>query len=242
MVSSINSVRVWTQQIALKAFNEALSEKDSGTSSSSLGSLADMLYASSDHDDEDDTALSSLITRLQQQAMTGGAEAADEIGGSVEDISSDAFMKALQQKIDALATSPDTKAMAEAMQAALEAGTLIVTDVVAGEQISGRDVSDKKDSTDKTASSDRPSFADKTTAAEETETSQDITAVETSDWSAYLRDHLKRDPYGKYVRSDNGSHIDKVSGASSYFGMIGDTYYYLSWTTPKPAPDVTIQI
>jgi hypothetical protein len=230
MVSSINSVRIWTQQAALKAFNEASIEKDNAASGSSLGSLADMLYAGdSQDDDEDDTALSSLITRLQQQAMNGGVAPTEEVDGSVEDISSDAFMKALQQKIDALAESPDTKAMAEAMQTALEAGTLTVTDIVAGERITGRDLSEKDA---------RPGTA----AAADAEPSGDITPVETSDWSTYLREHLQRDPYGKYVRNEDTSHIDRVSGASSYFGMVGDTYYYLSWTAPKTAPDVTIQI
>lgn len=211
MVSSINSVRVWTQQAALKAFNEASNDKGQGAASSPLGSLAGMLYSSERHDEEDDTALSSLITRLQQQAMTGGSEAAEEPSGSVEDISSDAFMTVLQQKIDALAASPDTKAMAEAMQAALEAGTLTVTDVVAGEQITGRDLSEKSTGSGKTASTDANAPVGNTSAVDDA----DITPVETSDWSTYLRDHLKRDPYGKYIRNDDTSHIDKVSGASS---------------------------
>jgi hypothetical protein len=246
MVSSINSVRVWTQQIALKAFNEASSEKDKTTSGSSLGSLADILYADSGQDEEDDTALSSLITRLQQQAMTGGTSATEEPDGSVEDISSDAFMQALQQKIDALAASPETKAMAEGMQAALEAGTLVVTDVVAGEQITGRDLSPKKDDTDKAVSTNenasKAASPEEGAVSDNTAPSEDVTTVETADWSTYLREHLKRDPYGKYVRNDDSSHIDKVSGANSYFGMIGETYYYLSWTAPKAIPDVTIQI
>jgi hypothetical protein len=236
MVSSINSVRVWTQQVALKAFNEASNEKGSGASGSPLGSLADMLYAGSVQDEEDDTALSSLISRLQQQAMTGGTQAAEEVDGSVDDIASDAFMKVLQQKIDALAASPDTKAMAEAMQTALAAGTLTVTDTVAGTQITGRDLSDKNDRPDKTPSADKLNSAEKGDISDEAEPSEDITVVETSDWSTYLREHLKRDPYGKYVRNDDSSHVDKVSGASSYFGMIGETYYYLSWTAPKAGP------
>jgi hypothetical protein len=118
----------------------------------------------------------------------------------------------------------------------------VVADVVAGEQITGRDLSEKKDSTDRTATPDKASSADKNTTSAEADTSEEITTVETSDWSTYLREHLKRDPYGKYVRNDDGSHIDKVSGASSYFGMIGETYYYLSWTAPKATPDVTTQI
>jgi hypothetical protein len=227
MVSSISSVRTWTQQVALKAFNEATVERTGSASGGARGSLADML-SSSTRDDGEDTALSRLIASLQQQAMTGGATDPAEDDGSVEDISSDAFMKAVQQKIDALKASPDTRAMAAAMQAALEAGTLVITDVVAGEQIVGRDLSGKEKSAD-------------TTAASGQDPSRNIKPVDTSDWSTFLKEHLQRDSYGKYVRNDDSSHKDKVSGASSYFGMIGDTYYYLSWTKPKQA-EVAIQI
>jgi hypothetical protein len=228
MVSSISSVRVWTQQVALKAFNEAAAERTGGAHSGSPGSLADA-FSGSTGDDGEDTALSRLIASLQQQAMTGGATAPVHDDGSVEDISSDAFMKALQQRIDALKASPDTKAMADTMQAALEAGALTITDVVAGEQFVGRDLSPKENPADKTATSER-------------DPSRDIRSVDTSDWSTFLKEHLQRDPYGKYVRNDDSSHKDKVSGASSYFGMIGDTYYYLSWTQPKQAAKVEIQI
>ncbi len=224
MVSSINSVRVWTQQAALKAFNEAANERSSSASGSG-GSLVDQLYSGLADDGDDDMALSSLISRLRQQAMTGGATDQRPEDGSVDDISSNAFMKALQQKIDALAASPDTKAMADTMQAALEAGTLTVTDVVAGSRIVGRDLAEKKDASGK----DAASKGDQTGGIE---------TIETSDWSAFLKEHLQRDPYGKYVRNDDTSHKDKISGASSYFGMIGDTYYYISWTSPtKPAAE-----
>jgi hypothetical protein len=225
MVSSINSVRVWTQQVALKAFNEAAAERG-GDASGPAGSLADRLGARLPGDGED-SDLSALIAMLRQQAMTGGAKPAEDEAqdGAVDDISSDAFMKALQRKIETLAANPDTKAMAELMQKALAAGTLTITDAEGGKQIVGRDVTDGKEGSDKPGTPNP---------------SPTVTTIETSDWSDYLKDHLKRDTSGKYERNEDSSHIDKVSGASSYFGMIGDTYYYLSWIDPKDA--MTIQI
>lgn len=221
MVSSINSVRIWTQQTALKAFNETSSDSGKDISRSSVASLADMLYADVGGADEDeDTDLSNLIASLQQQAMTGGAGTEVVDDGAVDDIASNAFMKALQQKIEGLAASGDTKVMAEAMLAALSDGRLTVTDAEAGERIVGRDVTAKADAAGTASTADTP------------ETSE-IASVTISDWSTYLRDHLLRDPYGKYVRNDDSSHRDKLTGASSYFGMIGETYYYLSWTSEK---------
>jgi hypothetical protein len=169
-------------------------------------SLADYFYSQDNDDGEDDSKLSALIASLQQQAMTGGATETDtEDDGSIDDMSSKAFMKAVQDKIDALKASPDTAAMATTMQEALDAGTLTITDVVAGQQITGWNVSDGGTAT----------------------TPSD---TEVTDWSSYLKQHLMRDETGRYVRNDDFSHQDKTTGASSYFGMIGETYYYLSWT------------
>jgi hypothetical protein len=202
-------MRLWSQQAALKAFKEVdQSPTDSGASSSDTSSmsLADYFYSQDNDDGEDDSKLSALIASLQQQAMTGGATETDtEDDGSIDDMSSKAFMKAVQDKIDALKASPDTAAMATTMQEALDAGTLTITDVVAGQQITGWNVSDGGTAT-------TPSDTDFT------------------DWSSYLKQHLMRDETGRYVRNDDFSHQDKTTGASSYFGMIGETYYYLSWT------------
>jgi hypothetical protein len=209
MVSSIDSMRLWSQQAALKAFKEVDqgTTSNSSTSDGSSMSLADYFYSQDNADDDgEDSKLSALIASLQQQAMTGGATETDtEDDGSVDDMSSKAFMKAVQDKIDALKNSPDTAAMAETMQEALDSGNLTITDVVAGQQITGWNVADDGTPT--------------------TPTDTDI-----SDWSSYLKQHLLRDDNGRYVRNGDSSHQDKTTGASSYFGMIGETYYYLSWT------------
>lgn len=204
MVSEITTVRLWSQQTALKAFKEVSDENaSSGTSSGS--SLADILYSDgSDDEADDDTSLSRLIASLQQQAMAGDVPAEENSDGAVEDIESRAFMKALAAKLEELKAGSGTGAMAEAMQEALEAGTLTVTDAVAGEAISAWSPEDADG-----AAGER-------------------TAVATTDWTSFLKQHLAREG-GLYVRNADSSHQDRLTGENAYFGMIGDTYYYLSW-------------
>ncbi|MDY6963495.1 MAG: hypothetical protein SV862_16555, partial [Pseudomonadota bacterium] len=124
MVSEITTVRLWSQQTALRVFKEVSEETASQSSSQSSGtaqsSLADLLFSGSNSDEaeDDDTSLSRLIASLQQQAMTGAAaEEADDAAsdGAVEDIESKAFMKALVAKLEELKAASGTSAMAEAM-------------------------------------------------------------------------------------------------------------------------------
>lgn len=222
MVSSIHSVRIWSSQAALNAFKDVSENKTAGSpaSGTSSSSLADMLFSSSSggEDDYEDEKLSALIASLQRTVNgTIPDDTADD--GSVGDMSSKAFMKALREKLSALEASPDTKAMAEAMQKALDAGTLKLTDAVAGDQITAWDITDGK------------------------QTSAGVTTVDKSDWTQFLKDRLTRDDSGKFVRNADGSYIEKATGASSYFGMVGEAYYYISWTTPaattKPAAGTT---
>ncbi|MEN3146638.1 hypothetical protein ABCW43_04945 [Neorhizobium sp. IRAMC:178] len=215
MVSSINSIRIWSSQTALNAFKDVSENRTPGNSASgsSSSSLADMLFSSGGGDDYEDDKIAALIASLQQ-TLNGNAPDADD-DGSVGDMSSKAFMKALQEKLDALKASPASKAMAEAMQKALEAGTLKMTDAVAGDQITAWDITDGK------------------------QTSAGVTSVDKSDWTQFLKDRLTRDESGKFVRNADGSYIEKATGASSYFGMVGEAYYYISWAasaaTTKPA-------
>lgn len=208
MISSISSSQVWPQQVMLKAFSDTSGNPDDQTPGSSIASLSRLFFSEATDEGDDygyENELSSQFGSLSRTA-TGGREDPDA-DGAVGDISSDAFMKALQQKLDTLKANDDTSPMAETMQSALAAGRLMVTDVVAGQQIVARDA----DSGDTV--------------------SGEITTVATSEWSSFLRDTLLRGPYGRYMRNDDSSHIDKTSGASSYFGMIGETNYYLSWTS-----------
>ena len=157
--------------------------------------------------DFEDTKLAALIASLQKAA--NGVTDDTEDDGSVDDMSSKAFMKALQDKIDTMKESADTAEMAAKMQEAYDAGTLTVTNAVAGEQITTWDV------------------------YESTQTSAETTSVDQSDWSSFLKDVLARDTDNKFVRNADSSYIEKSTGASSYFGMVGDLYYYISWTMPK---------
>ena len=210
MVSSINSIRLWSSQAALSAFKEVTDTTTSSgklsTAGSSGSSLADILYSSDDDDsDYEDTQLTALIASLQQAMSGGKTDETDE--GDAGDMSSKAFMKALRDKLEGLQDKPETKAMADKMLAALDAGTLTVTDAVNGEQVTAWDATDSK------------------------QLSGVKTEVEKDDWSSYLKDILVRDGNGKFVRADDGSYIEKNGGASGFFGMIGDAYYYLSWAT-----------
>ncbi|MCJ9674056.1 MULTISPECIES: hypothetical protein [unclassified Neorhizobium] len=221
MVSSINSIRIWSSQAALNAFKDVSDNRTPGssTSGSSSSSLADMLFPGSNGgDDYEDDKIAALIASLQR-TMNGTAPDETAGDGSVDDMSSKAFMKALQEKLDALKANPDSKAMAEAMQKALDAGTLKLTDAVAGDQITAWDITDGK------------------------QTSTGVTSVDKSDWTQFLKDRLTRDDGGKFVRNADGSYIEKATGASSYFGMVGEAYYYISWPTPaattKPAAGAT---
>lgn len=218
MVSEITTVRLWSQQTALKAFKE-YAGPDGGASSASQSASAGIFFSSNRGDDTDDGSLASLIASLQAQAAAAGnpAEAAQD--GRVEDIGSNAFMKALGSKLEELKASSATSAMAEAMRAALEAGTLTVTNAVAGEAISARSPSNKD-----TAASEK-------------------TSVARSDWTSFLKEHLARDGNGLYQRNADSSHRDRVTGSSAYFGMIGDTYYYLSWpakAASQPATEAAV--
>jgi hypothetical protein len=101
--------------------------------------------------------------------------------------------------------------MAQAMREALEAGTLTVTDAAAGETIKAWNPVDP-----------------------ETTGSAKAMAAAT-DWTSFLKQHLTRESSGLYVRNEDSSHQDRLTGESAYFGMIGETYYYLSWTKPGEA-------
>ncbi|WP_312404850.1 hypothetical protein [Rhizobium sp.] len=211
MISSISSSQIWSRQVVFKAFNDTSGNPENPTPGSSAALLSRLFYSESSDEDDDYGYESELSSRFGSIRQTAGENSSDQdVEGTIDDISSNAFMKAMQQKLDVLKASEDTSAMAETMQAALEAGRLTITNVVTGEQVIGRDV-----------------------AIGDT-ISGEITQVAKSEWSSFLKETLLRDPYGLYVRKDDSSHIDKASGASSYFGMIGETHYYLTWTaTPN---------
>jgi hypothetical protein len=245
MVSSISSSQLLAQQAALKALQgsdtgssttsgsatttaansatssllSALDGSSSTDSSSSYSSLADIFSSTSSDDSDDDASIfTALIAQVKQQIASlqgttgsdGSTSATGATGsatdGSTSDVSSTAFMTSLKQRIEALQKSPETKDVGDSMMKALDAGTLTVTDATSGKEITAWD----PDNSDATAST--------------------ATTIDQTDWSSFLKEHLARDSDGRYSRNADDSQVDKVTGDSSYFGMINDNYYYLSWT------------
>jgi hypothetical protein len=202
MVSSIDTVRIWSMQTAIRVFKETLPETDAGQ-----GSLASRIISSygMDSDDGDDATTYSLADILTGGTQSGSEGAVEEPAMST-DIETASFMAGLKAKLKDLEATPDTSAQAAAMLKALDAGTLTVTDAVNGREVTAWDVEAQN-------------------AVPQTATSTD-----TDDWSTFLREHLARASGGTYQRNADQSHIDRATGKSAYFGMIGDQYYYLTWT------------
>jgi hypothetical protein len=202
MVSSIDSVRLWSMQTAIRVFKETSPESDAGQSS-----LASRIMSSygMDSDEGEDATTYSLADILTGSSQSGSETAVQEPAIST-DIETSSFMAGLKAKLEDLQAAPDTSAQAAAMLKALDAGTLKVTDAVNGREVTAWDV-EAKDALPQTA-----------------------TSTDTSDWSTFLREHLARASGGTYQRNADQSHIDRATGKSAYFGMIGDQYYYLTWT------------
>jgi hypothetical protein len=202
MVSSIDTVRIWSMQTAIRVFKETSPETDAGQ-----GSLASRIISGygMDSDDGDDATTYSLADILSGGIQSDPQAAVEEPAIST-DIETASFMAGLKAKLKDLEAAPDTRAQAAAMLKALDDGTLKVTDAVNGREVTAWDVE-----------------ADNAVP-------QTATSTDTDDWSTFLREHLARASGGTYQRNADQSHIDRATGKSAYFGMIGDQYYYLTWT------------
>jgi len=199
MVSSVDTVRIWSMQTANRVFRETANE-DAGQDS-----MASRLLSSYGIDSGDETdAKTYSLADILSGSSTSGAAVKDEAPVST-DIESTSFMEGLKAKLEALKASPATRAQAEDMLKALAEGKLTVTDAANGQQIKAWDVE-----------------AEDVTPGTKTRT-------DATDWSTFLRDNLARNGGGTYQRSADGSNIDRKSGANAYFGTIGDAYYYLTW-------------
>ncbi|MBT9369357.1 hypothetical protein [Rhizobium sp. CSW-27] len=201
MVSSIDTVRLWSTQTAIRVFKETDQQQETGQQS-----LASTILSGYGIDsDEDSSTTYSLADFLATDTSADDTDEASQQTIST-DIGSQSFMTGLKERLEELKQAPATRAQAEAMLTALDEGRLTVTDAEGAEAVTAWDAT-KKDATQNTPSA--------TTQAE---------------WSGFLKQHLQRDGSGKYVRNEDGSYIDKTTGDSAFFGMIGDKYYYLSWT------------
>lgn len=206
MVSSINSAQLASTQIFLRVLKE---EKQANAGSSSGN---DDYYASAlnslmrDYDQDDDTQSETYDTSLLRAiGAAGGADVSSEEAAPIsDDIQTASFMTGLKAKLEEMKSSGDGALKAKEMLAALEAGTLTVTDAVNGRTIKAWDAEDEK--------------ADRT--AEQTSR---------SDWSSFLKTQLSRDKSGGYELTKAGAHIDKATGQSASFVTVDGTYFYATW-------------
>ncbi|MBR0555819.1 hypothetical protein J5J10_09010 [Ciceribacter sp. L1K23] len=208
-MTDITSIRMSSAQTMLRVLKDTNADSRSsrdGSTNSPLSSsyLLQSFGAGTADETEEDIfygrfeALQASVTEAQSQIE---AETTSGIG-------SKSFMTALKARLEELKATPDGKVKAEEMLAALDAGTLTVTDAAAGETIKAWDVS----ADNETGTISKPT--------EETDA---------SGWSDFLRDRLTRGSNATYLIGPNGAYVDKVSGESAYFGTIGETYAYLSW-------------
>jgi hypothetical protein len=223
MVSSIQSIRLMTTQIALKALKE---QEETTTSTSSASSSLLQQYGL-------DTATSSsndTLTRLLTTLATKNPDSTVNTTPSTTtttvsaDVTTASFMRSLKDSLEEMADTAAGKKQADAMLAALKAGTLTVTDPVSGQKIAAWDVDDEK-------------HKDTTSGA--------ATTIATNNWSDFLKERLTRGEDVSYAKSSDGSYIDKTTGENAYFGTVGSKYYYLSWpaanaNTPASGTDKTV--
>jgi hypothetical protein len=223
MVSSIQSIRLMTTQIALKALKE---QEEATTSTSSASSSLLQQYGL----DTSTSSSNDTLTRLLTTLATKNSTSTDDTTSSTTtttvstDVTTASFMRSLKDSLEEMADTAAGKKQADAMLAALKAGTLTVTDPVSGQKIAAWDVDDEK-------------HKDTTSGA--------ATTIATNNWSDFLKERLTRGEDVSYAKSSDGSYIDKTTGENAYFGTVGSKYYYLSWpsanaSTPASGTDKTV--
>lgn len=223
MVSSIQSIRLMTTQIALKALKE---QEETTTSTSSASSSLLQQYGL----DTSTSSSNDTLTRLLTTLATKNPDSTVNMTPSTTttpvstDVTTASFMRSLKDSLEEMADTAAGKKQADAMLAALKAGTLTVTDPVSGQKIAAWDVDDEK-------------HKDTTSGA--------ATTIATNNWSDFLKERLKRGEDVSYAKSSDGSYIDKTTGENAYFGTVGSKYYYLSWpaanaNTPASGTDKTV--
>lgn len=116
-------------------------------------------------------------------------------------------MAVLKQQLQEAAAAEGESGKAHNMLAALEAGTLTISDPTQGVSVAAWD-------------GDDPDEADTERKAGK--------AIDVSGWSDFLNAHLERGSDGAFVK-ENGSYVDQTTDSNAFFGLIGSNYYYLSW-------------
>lgn len=209
MVASLQSIRLISSQMLLKALDDAAAENPSGTAETTASPGSGVLRAYGY--DTSDGGTSSTNATLQRllDSLSDGADAsvaATEEATISDDITTKSFMAGLKQKLTS--AGEGGSAQADAMLQALAQGTLTVTDAASGVQIAAWDVD---------------------AATEKDTVAKDATAIDNTGWSPFLKSHLTRGANAAYARTEDGSFVDKPSGQNAYFGTVGEEYVYLTW-------------
>lgn len=204
MVSALDSTRLVSAQYALKNLRDTDDSSQDTQTSSAASILSGYGLDPSSASLLSNQALSGLLDTLSAQS-----DASDEADTSDDsaDVTSASFMSMLKQQLQDAAAAEGESGKAHDMLAALEAGTLTITDPTQGVSIAAWDVED-------------PDEADT-----ESKAGKDI---DVSGWSDFLDAHLERGSDGAFVKQ-NGSYVDQTNDSNAYFGLIGQNYYYLSW-------------
>ncbi|PDT16727.1 hypothetical protein CO670_10520 [Rhizobium sp. J15] len=204
MVSAVDSTRLVSAQYALKNLRNSDDSEQDAQSSSAASILSSYGLDSSSASLLSNQALSGLLDTLSSQSDT--TDETDATGESA-DITSASFMSMLKQQLQDAAAAEGESGKAHDMLAALEAGTLTISDPTQGVSVTAWDVDD-------------PDEADTESKAGE--------AIDVSGWSDFLNAHLERGSDGAFVK-ENGSYVDQTNDGNAFFGLIGSNYYYLSW-------------
>ncbi|OWO92730.1 hypothetical protein B5E41_21890 [Rhizobium esperanzae] len=204
MVSALDNTRMVSTQYALKNLRSSDESLEDTQSSSAASILRSYGLDSSSPSLLSNQALSGLLDALSSKDDT--SDETDTTGDSA-DVTSASFMSMLKQQLQEAAAAEGESGKALDMLAALEAGTLTISDPTQGVSIPAWDVDD-------------PDEADTESKAGE--------AIDISGWSDFLDAHLERGSDGAFVK-ENGNYVDQTNDSNAFFGLIGSNYYYLSW-------------
>ncbi|WP_434711447.1 hypothetical protein NMA58_17275 [Rhizobium sp. YTUHZ045] len=204
MVSALDNTRMVSAQYALKNLRSS-DESSEDTQSSSAGSILSSYGL--------DSSSASLLSNQALSGLLGALSSEDDTSDETDttddsaDVTSASFMSMLKQQLQEAAAAEGESGKAHDMLAALEAGTLTISDPTQGVSVPAWDIDD-------------PDEADTESKAGE--------AINVSGWSDFLDAHLERGSDGAFVK-ENGSYVDQTNDSHAFFGLIGSNYYYLSW-------------
>jgi hypothetical protein len=207
MVSAIDSTRLVSAQYALK--NLRGSDEDSSQSATESSSAASILSSYGLDPDTSsllsNNALASLLDTLSTQ--NDQTDETTDTWSENPDVTSSSFMAMLKKQLEEAAQQEGTDGTAHDMLAALENGTLTVSDPTQGVSIAAWDV----ENPDEANTDSKPG-----------------TDIDASGWNDFLNAHLKRGDDASFVKQA-GHYVDKVDNSNAYFGQIGSNFYYLTW-------------